>query len=128
MLRPQNIGTLLFDPAIASGIGRGLVSSGTPTLTSKTTTPAFDGTVGIAIVTTSTLAGTLTVEYCNATDQELILGSNQWDTYSITLPAISGATKFGIRLPNFEFGRLRLKFVVSSGTGTILAQLCVKGV
>jgi hypothetical protein len=127
MSRPRNIGVLILDPTVLTGIGRGDVSSGTPTLISKTVTPAFPGDVSVLVVVTGSLNGTLTVECCNSTDTELTQGVDRWTTYTLTIPAVAGAAIFGLRLPRYEFGRLRLKFVTSSGTGSILAQLAVKG-
>ena len=130
MGRQKDVGRKLFDPAILSGTGQGTVSSGTPTLVSQSTYPVYYGVVSFEIVVTSTLAGTLTVEYANASDQDIAQGTDQWDTYNptgLSIPAVTGAMVFGIGLPGFEFGRIRLKFVTSSGTGTITALLCSKG-
>lgn len=116
-------GYLVFDPAITSGVGQGTVSSGTPTLTSKVTTldPYVAG-LSYDIDKTGNLAGTLTVEFTNDPAEA------SWKTYTITIPAIAGGTdpqKFGLEIVNIQFHKMRLKLVVSAGTGAFSARINV---
>lgn len=121
----MELGFKVFDPVITTAVaGRGDVASGTPTLTSFETTPGqFVSGVSFQVNKTGTLAGTLTAECSNASDNDNDAGA-PWDTYSITIPAVvTGTQTFGFELPGFSFGRVRLKFVATSGTGTITARI-----
>jgi hypothetical protein len=124
-----NPGFKVFDPAITTDVaGRGTVASGTPTLISKETVlDRFTAGVAYQIVKTGNLAGTLTVEFSDANDDDNAAGA-RWDAYTITLAAIAGGTDpqgYGFEIPDFGHLRIRLKLVVSGGTGTFTARINV---
>jgi hypothetical protein len=79
-------------------------------------------TVGAAI------AGTLTVEVSNASDEDVNNSLDTWTTYTpVGSVTVTGSTTFGIEIPDVTFGRARLKLVVSAGTGIITARIAEKG-
>lgn len=90
---------------------------------------------------TSTPNGTLTVEGSNSSDEECRLGTDIWVTNdqvngagftggvaTVTSGQINSAAKFAIALTKNAFLRSRLKYVNSSGSGTITAEICSKAV
>ena len=88
---------------------------------------------------TSTPNGTLTLEVSNSSDADILAGADRWTTYTplngggfsagvatITAGAIvGGATPGGFQL-RARFRRFRLKYVNSSGSGTITSIITVK--
>lgn len=93
--------------------------SSTNAYTSDPTFPSGEGFVTYHVVTTSTAAGTPLVQVDNSTDDEWAQGGSNWQTYdAVTLPAISGATSFNIKIrPGSR--RVRFKYTNASGSGTV---------
>lgn len=131
---------LAFDPTVAASdttqdSGGGDVTTGTPTIYSK-----HSDIPGQSIVTeiikftraSGTFAGTLTVEVSNSPKQDDENAGGLWDTYdnfAIAIPAISTGTSqtVGLEMVDFGWGRMRTKFVVSGGTGTVKSERTIKG-
>ena len=92
----------------------------------------FGHIVSFTVVITGTVYGTMTVEVSNATDNDVQQGlDNDWQTYSgvsnpTALPAITGAGTIGVGLIDVEYARVRLKLVVTSGSGTLVGRAMCK--
>lgn len=133
-------GFLSYDPTLAAttlailkdtGAGGGLIS-GNGTFYSAPTQLRLTTDVTDLVVIAGTIAGTLTVEVSNDTEQEDRLGTSTWVTYTDgtlpTIPAIAGAPiNVPIQLKRVGWGRMRLKLVVTSGTGTVSSKRVIKG-
>lgn len=99
--------------------------------------------IGYAIRTTGTMAGTWTVQYSNdfvsgvdyskpGLDTSGGTADAKWDTYNptgfVTPTAATGSAQtFGIQLDSYEYAFVRLKFTLSSGTGTAIVAAQMKG-
>jgi hypothetical protein len=90
---------------------------------------------------TGTAAGSLTVEVSNASDNDIRLGLDVWVTYdqvagagftagvaTVVAGQISGSANFAVSMTRLAFGRVRLKYANTGGTGTITALACVKAI
>src|ERR1044071_4481582 len=83
-------GFIVFDPAVAAvanaiawetGAGGGLIS-GNGTYYSKPTAVPWQTDIGESIYLTGNLAGTLTVEWSNSSNDQDLNGTSRWDTYT----------------------------------------------
>lgn len=111
----------VFDPAITSGDGRGTISAN-GTYVSLATEMKRWKEISWLVVVTGTLQGTFTVEITNGTDEEIRLGTATWVPYTpVSITWASGAASFGVTCRP-RFARVRLKLVVTGGTGTVTAQ------
>lgn len=89
-------------------------------------------TVGYAIRTSGTAAGSWSVQYSN----DYVPGVDdptsdaKWDTYSLSTspPDATGAAQtFGIALDSYEYAYARIKFTRTSGTGSAFIATQMKG-
>lgn len=140
-------GALVFDPTVAAvngakpnvppggrgpatdQSGGGLVS-GAGTFYSKATVMAEQGWSDFSDVFTTTgdLAGTMSAEFSNSTDEEILKGTDVWvpDTGVTADQAVAAAGNFKIKGSRVPYGRVRAKFVQSGGTGTIKSRRVIK--
>ena len=118
-----------FDPALgtSSVTGGGTISGAGTYVGLFTTRPSGGRVTGYQVVTTDggSLAGTLTFEGSQSTEQQLAQGNGVWTKDEVIGDiAISGAMSFQVPLElTFPASRIRPKFVRSAGTGTITATV-----
>ena len=141
-------GVLVFNPAVAAvngakpnvppggrgpandQSGGGLVS-GAGTFYSKATVMASQGwnNASEIFTTTGDLAGTMSAEFSNATDEEILKVTDAWvaDTAVIADQAVAAAGDYKLKaLMPIPYGRMRTKFARSGGTGTIKSRRVIK--
>lgn len=78
---------------------------------------------------TGDLAGTMSAEFSNASDTEILQGTDTWiaDTGVTANVAVASAGSFGIKGSRVPYGRMRLKFHCTAGTdGTIRSRRVIK--
>lgn len=128
-------GVLTFDPLVAgvpaatgAASGGGLIA-GAGVYYSKPTVIAEQGWSDVTdiVVATGTLAGTPVVEVSNASDDEVLTGSDAWAVEtSIVIAAIAAANTVLVKAPRIGFGRYRIRFTYVSGSGTLKSRRVIK--
>ncbi len=95
------------------------------------------GSAGVSVKNHDTISWTIshpnttttdyTVQVSNMTDAEVLAGSDDWADYSgITVTQQTTAAKVAVGYTKPVFGRVRLKAVTGSGTGTIVVRQCIR--
>lgn len=96
--------------------------SGTTAYTSSATYPSGNGYVTYDVEITGTPTGTPIIEVDNTGETDISRGTENWQTYTlVTLPAVTTAVQFGVRIrPGYR--RVRFKYTNASSTGTVVAR------
>lgn len=76
---------------------------------------------------TGTLAGTLTIEVSNDLEMNFQRDTAKWVTFTpaVAIPAINGVARFGMS-NTVRYKWYRLKFVYTSGAGTLESRTVIK--
>lgn len=125
--KPQAPGGRDPDPDLSGGGNIG----GAGTYYSRATVMAAQGWNSFSDVTVvvGTLTGTLSAEFSNASDEEILKGIDVWvaDIAVCADAAVAGAGNYVLKsLVPVPYGRMRAKFVQTANTGTIRSRRVIK--